>query len=429
MQQTSDFRFTVLQGSCVGGSTTVNNAVCFDPPSAVLARWNDADHDAGLDLTDLTASVAAVRTLLDIHEQTEAHLNPSGAAYLRGAEGLPVTTGIVQANIRDCFGSGYCNIGCKWGRKLSMLDTALPWAQRRHGDRVRIVSDCEVERIETQGGSPKRVSGLRAKLADGRGVHVKARRYVLAAGAVASSHLLLRSGVDGGLPVGRRFSCNMGAPLHAELPEPVRAFDGLQISHFGIPREPGFVFETWFNPPVSQALNMPGWFERHFRNMQLYDHLMAVGVLVGTESNGRITRGLMGPGIDFTPTEGDRATLARGLKLLAELLFDAGASRVMLNTWGEDEITSRDRIAAKVDEVMAQPGHITLGTGHPQGGNAMSRDPAKGVVGPDFRVHGYEDLHVCDASIFPTSLTVNPQLTVMALAHLAARRMAASRAS
>ena len=49
MQQTEDWRFTVLQGSCVGGSTTVNNAVCFDPPPAVLARWN-AEYDAGLDL-------------------------------------------------------------------------------------------------------------------------------------------------------------------------------------------------------------------------------------------------------------------------------------------------------------------------------------------------------------------------------------------
>jgi choline dehydrogenase-like flavoprotein len=157
--------------------------------------------------------------------------------------------------------------------------------------------------------------------------------------------------------------------------------------------------------------------------MRRYDHLMAVGVLVGTASNGRIKRGILGPDIDFTPEDADRATLARGLKLLAQLLFDAGASRVMLNTWGDDEITSRDAIAAKIDEVVAKPEHLTLGTGHPQGGNAMSRDPAKGVVGPDFRVHGYEDLYVCDASVFPTSLTVNPQLTVMALAHLAARRL------
>ena len=42
-----------------------------------------------------------------------------------------------------------------------------------------------------------------------------------------------------------------------------------------------------------------------------------------------------------------------------------------------------------------------------------------GVVDPEFRVFGWENLHVCDASVFPTSIGVNPQLTVMALAHYA----------
>jgi choline dehydrogenase-like flavoprotein len=46
------------------------------------------------------------------------------------------------------------------------------------------------------------------------------------------------------------------------------------------------------------------------------------------------------------------------------------------------------------------------------------------VVGPDFRVHGHTNLYICDASVFPTSLTVNPQLTVMSLAHYAAPRIA-----
>jgi len=39
-------------------------------------------------------------------------------------------------------------------------------------------------------------------------------------------------------------------------------------------------------------------------------------------------------------------------------------------------------------------------------------------------VHGYENLYVCDASVFPSSLTVNPQLTVMSLAHYAAEGIA-----
>jgi choline dehydrogenase-like flavoprotein len=429
MQQTEDWRFTVLQGSCVGGSTTVNNAVCFDPPQRVLDHWNNPHgHDAGLHLDCLRDSVAAVRSFLTVVPQIDAVLNPSGAKYLEGAGRLPagaLDVGVVQANIQGCFGSGYCNIGCKWGKKLSMLETALPWAQRDFADRVRIVADCEVERIVTMSGRPKRVAGLRAKLADGRGINIRARKYVVSAGSVASSYLLLRSGAGRGLPVGRGFSCNMGAPLTADFDgKPLNSYDGLQISHFGIPSEPGFVFETWFNPPVSQALNLPGWFEQHFKNMQRYDHLMAVGVLVGTASNGRIVRALTGgPGVDFRPQPKDLATLARGLKLLGELLFDAGAARVMVNSWGYDEFTSADQLG-EIDRIAADPDHISLGTGHPQGGNAISRDPGRGVVGPDFKVHGYDDLYVCDASVFPSSLTVNPQLTVMSLAHYAAQRIA-----
>ncbi|NOG51725.1 MAG: hypothetical protein HND48_21570 [Chloroflexi bacterium] len=64
---------------------------------------------------------------------------------------------------------------------------------------------------------------------------------------------------------------------------------------------------------------------------------------------------------------------------------------------------------------------ILLGTGHPQGGNAIGTSPANSVIGPDFKVFGYSNLYVCDASVFPTSTTVNPQLTVMTLAHYAAQ--------
>ena len=100
---------------------------------------------------------------------------------------------------------------------------------------------------------------------------------------VGSSYVLLQSGVSG-VPVGKGFCCNMGAPLTAEFATDADAYAGLQISHYGLPAEPGFAFETWFNPPVSQALNMPGWFDDHFANMRNYNRLMAVGVIVGTGS-------------------------------------------------------------------------------------------------------------------------------------------------
>jgi choline dehydrogenase-like flavoprotein len=60
---------------------------------------------------------------------------------------------------------------------------------------------------------------------------------------------------------------------------------------------------------------------------------------------------------------------------------------------------------------------------YPIGGNALSSDRDRGVVGADFRVHGHGNLYVCDASVLPASLDVDPQLTIMALAHAAARHI------
>ena len=135
MQQTEDWRFTVLQGSCVGGSTTVNNAVCFDPPAGgARALERRSRRRAGP--ARATREREGRPLLLRVVPQTDAVLNPSGLRYLDGAGKLPggtLNAGVVSANIEGCFGSGYCNIGCKWGKKLSMLETVLPAAQRDFG--------------------------------------------------------------------------------------------------------------------------------------------------------------------------------------------------------------------------------------------------------------------------------------------------------
>ena len=426
-EQTEDFRFTVLQGSCVGGSTVVNNAVCFDPPDRVLERWNSPDLAAGLDRRALAKHIAAVRELMEITPQPPQYLNPSGETYLAGAAspmppGTQLQVGPVEANISGCVGCGYCNIGCAYGKKLSMLDHVLPLAQRRFDGRMRIISELEITRLFTRSGRRLEVREAMGLTPEGRRITIRANRFVVAAGTIASSWLLKQSGIGRALPVGKNMSFNMGAPLTADFGDRVfNAYDGLQISHFGIPVNPdrGFVLETWWNPPASQAVNMPGWFEQHFDNMRRYPHLMAVGVLVGTKPDARLVRALTGgPGIVYHPDPEDLHKLGDGLAQVGEMLFAVGARRVMLNTWGYDEFTHPNQLS-DVYRIVSDPSYITLGTGHPQGGNAISEDPARGVVDPRFRVHGYDNLYVCDASVFPSSLTVNPQLTVMSLADYA----------
>jgi choline dehydrogenase-like flavoprotein len=114
--------------------------------------------------------------------------------------------------------------------------------------------------------------------------------------------------------------------------------------------------------------------------------------------------------------------LARGVTALARVLFEAGASRVLLNTWDDGAFRPGTDLGA-ITRAVADPRFITLASAHPQGGNAMSRQPKLGVVDQNFRVHGYDNLYVCDASVIPSSLQVNPQLTIMGLAHYAATRI------
>ena len=430
LQMSTDARFQVLQGMCVGGTTVVNNAVCFDLPERVFERWNDPDGlDAGVEPGRLSASFARLRHELRITRQPDnGALNPSGRRFVEGARSLgldrpPGELQVVEANIEGCLGCGYCNIGCAYGKKLSMLDWTLPRAQRDHGDEgVRVLAECAAERIETRNG---KASGVCCRLSDGRALRVSAKTVVVSAGAIGSSLLLARSGLGGPL-VGQGLGFNLGAPLTADFGERLYSYDGLQISHYLLPPgEPGLVLETWFNPVGAQALFMPGWFSDHYENMRRYDQMASAGSVVGTRRNATVRPGWRGKGmkLDYEPHPEDLARLVTGLKLAGRIFLAAGAERVMPTTYRYLQYTDPDQLD-ELDSVVTDNTDIQLLSSHPQGGNPLSSDPTKGVVGGDMRVHGFDNLFVCDASVFPSPITVNPQLTVMALADYAAPAIA-----
>ena len=62
---------------------------------------------------------------------------------------------------------------------------------------------------------------------------------------------------------------------------------------------------------------------------------------------------------------------------------------------------------------------------HPMGTARMDADPRRGVAGPDGAVHGIEGLYVADGSLLPSSLGVNPMLTIIAMAARVSRQIAA----
>ena len=415
LQLATNFSLQVLQGMCVGGGTTINNALCLAPPPEVLDRW--AQH--GLDRPGLERAIGEIRDWLGvapirIDTTTEA---ASRFAAAIGELGLPGRLEVMEANISDaCVGCGYCNVGCGYGAKKAALDTILPQAQQRYG--LDVLADVEVERI-VRGGD--RVAGVVGVHASGQRVSVTADQVIVAAGPIGSSYLLQRSGI-GGDAVGRDLHFNINSPLTAEFPDVVDSFAGIQMSHAYVApgNPPGYLVETWFNPPATQALAMPGWFDRHFQNMSRYRHMACAGVLVGTTTPGRVVPGSKGPEIEYTASGPDRRRMIEGLKVAGRIWLRAGARRVLPATFAWQEYRT-ERALDGLETAVRETGDLLMTSAHPQGGNALGS-----VVDGDFRVNGFANLYLCDASVFPTSVYVNPQLTVMGMAQYAARRILAN---
>ena len=135
---------------------------------------------------------------------------------------------------------------------------------------------------------------------------------------------------------------------------------------------------------------------------------------------------LLGREIDFAPSPDDFQRVLAGLTKAGEVLFAAGAKVVMPTVFDYFEFRSPQELQ-KLPALIKDPADIMMGGGHPEGGNTISRRAELGVIGSDFRVRGADNLFLCDASVFPTASGVNPQLTVMALAHYAAPGVAAAR--
>jgi choline dehydrogenase-like flavoprotein len=401
---------------CVGGGTTINNALCLDPPDEVLADWARR----GIDRAALKRSIAEVRCWLQVEEIRERTTTEAAGRFMRAVKELrlPGELEVMSANLSEaCRATGYCNIGCAYGARLATLDFVLPHAQHDFPGTVDVLPDVEVERIVTRDGRAVRVSGTDAS---GEPVSVAAERIVVAAGAIGSSWLLQRSGL-GGDAVGEGLHFNINSPITADFEDVVDSFAGIQMSHAYRASEgvPDYLVETWFNPPATQALAMPGWFGDHFRNMRRYRHMACAGVLVGTTTPGRVKPGQDAPEIVYTPSAADRDRVVEGLQTAGRIWLKAGALRVMPATFAYQEYRTAASLASLPGRIR-ETGDLLLTSAHPQGGNAIGA-----VVDERFRVAGVEGLYLCDASVFPTSVHVNPQLTVMGMAHYAAERILA----
>ncbi len=429
-QTNADGDLLLLQGRCVGGSTVVNGCVCFRTPEFILQKWQQQYGLPELTEQALRPYFERVEKNLAIHENEEWEIARHSQLLRTGAENLGWSVRPFKRNINQCALTGHCLSGCKSERKQSMLVTYLPWAAA-HG--ARIYADTEVTRVRADNG---RATGVDAQIMDPEqgkvaDLRVTADRVILAAGAVQTPLLLQKSGLGNSSgQVGRNFACHPSMFVLARFPEPVHpwkgALLGTYVDEFMDPDKGGFILEGGGLGASEMALlNEPGTGKPFMHYMEDMKHYSGIVTLIHDHSVGEISWQEETKQVDYRIAEADFPTMQQSIKASARLQFAAGADKVFVPSYQPLEINSVDEIDPVVDGLVNEPNSLRLVSYHPQGSCRMGPDPASSVVNVRGESHDVAGLYVADASLFPTSTIVNPQVTVYALAHWVADGMLA----
>ncbi|CAM9607822.1 unnamed protein product, partial [Phaeothamnion confervicola] len=470
---TEDGGIAVLAGACIGGGTTVNWAASFRTPNCVRRDWSErlglkrfapgGPFDAALEAVSTRLGVTTERS----HNRRggggggggggAVRYNANNELLWRGAAALGCAPRPVPRNVGACTDCGACGGGCVAGAKKCTRTTWLEDAART-GD-LTLFPRMRVDRVLRD--AIGRATGVAtAAAAAGGGPYtltVHARAVVVAAGALHTPALLLRSGLRHP-KIGRHLALHpvvgvaglfpaidteldrgvgMGVVVSDMLPH---ADSGGSYGSYGSSSGgTGFAVET---PPAHPGLLagvLPWEGALLFRVTMAMTRHTAAFIAVPRDTSCAANRVVLGrdgePVVRYAVTRHDRALLRHGTAAMSRLMRAAGADVVMPihagGRWfsccggsdggrggdGATEDASFDRFVSSLPVVAYRTPIISA---HQMGSCRMAAARGDGPVGPSGEAWEAPGLFVADASTLPTSLGINPMVTVESVAWMIA---------
>ena len=261
---------------------------------------------------------------------------------------------------------------------------------------LELRANAAVERVLVEGSE---ATGVEYVDDAGERHAVRARAVVVAAGALNTPQLLIRSGLENA-SVGRHLGVHPVRLVYGLFDEPQDAHMVYPITAHCVKHqhdeEGGYVIEaTTIQDPIAFATmlgdeNGPLWGPRLVEAMRRFRHWIGFLAMANDDNNSAVTVGEDGVeqlDVDFQPVEHER--IDKALRFSRDVLEAAGAMQVC---W------------------------TGLVSTHVQGSCRMGDDPNRSVVDRNGEAHDVKRLFVGDASLLPRTLSVNPSLTIMALA-------------
>ena len=418
----------IVQAKLVGGTPIINSAIVVRTPGDVLDDWRER---FGLGDVFTEQSIGAkqdqIERELDVTETAGAGMARSAATMLqalhqRGAEGHAI-----HRNVRaECEGVMQCLQGCKRRNKRTANFLWIPEMQEQHGGLV--LSCAPVDRVLMENGQAVGVTGrwlhpeTRKK---GATFTVRAKRAVLvAASATGSAPILQRSGIK--LPaLGEGWRAHPGAGVVGVYPDAMDMHKGASqgVASLQYRNDIGIKLEHLSLPMELFAARVGGAGQTLMHKLEEYRRCAMWVSAVRADAVGTVKQNwLGGVSVKYQPSKADIARLRAGSKLIAEMHFASGAQKVWPGVYGMKPEIGPDEVHL-FDDAPLDNRSYTWVLSHLFGGCTLGKDPQTSVVGPDLHVRGVRNLHVVDAAAIPTTLGVNPQHTIMALAMVTAERL------
>ena len=432
---TRDLSVSLLAGACIGGGTTVNWQSCFRTPDDVREEW------ARLSGCTFFTSDAFSESLDDVWRRIrvstdESEINETNNAICLGAKSLDYRWSVIPRNSLgcDCAQCGNCMFGCRIGGKQSTANTYLLDAIRSG---ARIVAPFSARRLLQSAG---KVSGVEGSARDSNGtlrrVQINAKRVVLAAGALESPALLMRSGV-GSAHVGRHLYLHPTVAVTGMYASPMEPWVGppqtVVCDEFSnLAKGYGYRIEAAPAHPGLLAVGVPWSTARqHRREMQQVKFAAPFIVLTRDSNTGRVRVNRDGdPYFDYRLGGAERRLLKHGMVTAARMHFAGKADRIFTLhsaslVWDRArDGGSIEKFCRRIEGASTAPNRLPLFSAHQMGTCRMGSERSRSVCDPDGAVYGLKGAYVADASLFPASSGVNPMITIMALARHVARGMA-----
>lgn len=432
-RSTRDLGISVLQGRALGGGTVINAADVVPVSDDVLEHWQKAHALNAFSPENLRRYRELALMDLSANTPDERALNKNNQLLRAGALSLGLRGEVMQHNRVGCAGVGACLIGCPVNAKRNARFVAIPEAISKGAifftrARVRQLSrgSSELKHLTV---APLYPLGYHERAA----FTVRARTVALAASAISSAQLLLRSGL-GNAHVGRHLMLQPQLPVTALFDEEVRLFRGIPQSFAVTEYESsadatrgwwGYRIESIGGTPGIVGSLLPSAGLEGKKLMAAYSHLAAALVLFPDAPQGQVLLETDGrPRIEYSLDEEQKRRMREGAKSAARIFLAAGAREVLLPTCPPVRVTSEKELS-RLDAVSFAPATTPILSAHQMGTVRMATSEKTGAANPEGELFGEKGIYVLDSSLFPSSASSHIMAPIMTIARFLAEGIVA----